>query len=324
MEKNVENIGVCRKNVVPLSMKNTLYMTDNILQNIFQSLSNRELASMTLIGLLSLYFILFKSDRKSTYQVIKTILSPKILIPYSLLSLCIIAMCYMLQLVGMWRNEYLKDVILYSFTAFPLLMEVISYSSQQEFGQLVFKQVKYSALISAYLNIYTLGYIGELLLQFVLCFLSLSVAIVQVQSKQDQSSEQLLGCFNKVNMILGFAIIIFMLYQTYTHPIGSTLSMFLQSVALPTILTITIVPYLYMFTIYCAYDQWFVRLYYSVNKNKNEYRLRKKMLFHTCKINLHKIRYFEEHLKLFMFDSSQDFIFAIQQCDLEYQNIGKY
>ena len=299
-------------------------MINDLSQNIFQSLSNRELASMTLIGLLSLYFISFQSIRKSSYQVIKTMLSPKILIPYSLLSLCIIVLCYMLQLVGMWRIEYLKDVILYSFTAFPLLMEVISYSSQQEFGQLVFKQVKYSALISAYLNIYTLGYIGELLLQFVLCLLSLSVAIVQVQRKQDQSSEQLLGCFNKINMILGFAIIIFMLYQTYTHPIGSTLSMFLQSVALPTILTITIVPYLYMFTIYCAYDQWFVRLYYSVNKNKNEYRLRKKMLFHTCKINLHKIRYFEEHLKLFMFDSSQDFIFAIQQCDLEYQNIGKY
>ena len=163
-------------------------MTDNILQNIFQSLSNRELASMTLIGLLSLYFISFKSVRKSTYQVIKTILSPKILIPYSLLSLCIIVMCYMLQLVGMWRNDYLKDVILYSFTAFPLLMEVISYSSQQEFGQLVFKQVKYSALISAYLNIYTLGYIGELLLQFVLFFLSVTIAPIQVKKKQDQSS----------------------------------------------------------------------------------------------------------------------------------------
>lgn len=299
-------------------------MINDLSQNLFQALSNRELASMTIIGLLSLYFISFKSVRKSTYQVIKTILSPKILIPYSLLSLCIIAMCYMLQLVGMWRNEYLKDVILYSFTAFPLLMEVISYSSQQEFGQLVFKQVKYSALISAYLNIYTLGYIGELLLQFVLCFLSVSIATIQVQKKQDQSSEQLLGCFNKTNVILGFAILIFMLYQTFTHPIGSTLSMFLQSVALPTILTITIVPYLYIFTIYCAYDQWFVRLYYSVNKNKNEYRLRKKKLFHTCKINLHKIRYFEEHLKLFMFDSSQDFISAIQQCNLEYQNVGKY
>ncbi|MEE1301540.1 MAG: hypothetical protein UHD64_02055, partial [Bacteroidales bacterium] len=215
-------------------------MTDNILQNIFQSLSNRELASMTIIGLLSLYCISFKSV-KSTYQVIKTILSPKILIPYSLLSLCIIAMCYMLQLVGMWRNEYLKDVILYSFTAFPLLMEVISYSSQQEFGQLVFKQVKYSALISTYLNIYTLGYLGELLLQSVLCFLSVSIATIQVQKKQDQSSEQLLGCFNKTNVILGFAILIFMLYQTFTHPIGSIVSMFLQSVALPTILTITIV-----------------------------------------------------------------------------------
>jgi hypothetical protein len=230
----------------------------------------------------------------------------------------------MLQLVGMWRIEYLKDVILYSFTALPLLMEVISYSSQQEFGQLVFKQVKYSALISAYLNIYTLGYIGELLLQFVLCFLSVSIATIQVQKKQDQSSEQLLGCFNKINMILGFAIIIFMLYQTYTHPIGSTLSMFLQSVALPTILTITIVPYLYMFTIYYAYDQWFVRLYYSVNKNKNEYRLRKKILFHTCGLNLRKIRYFEGGIKLFVLESHAEFISAVQQYDIEYRNVIKH
>lgn len=296
----------------------------NILQNIIQLFSTRELATITLVIPILLYLISDKKVRKSTFNLVKEFLFSKVIFIHILLYCWIAITCYILYLVGLWRTEYLKDVICYSAAVFPLLWHVIKFSSQQEFTGLLLKQVKYSALISAYLNIYTLGYIGELLLQFVLCFLSLSVAIVQVQRKQDQSSEQLLGCFNKINMILGFAIIIFMLYQTYTHPIGSTLSMFLQSVALPTILTITIVPYLYMFTIYCAYDQWFVRLYYSVNKNKNEYRLRKKMLFHTCKINLHKIRYFEEHLKLFMFDSSQDFIFAIQQCDLEYQNIGKY
>ena len=324
MEKNVENIGVCRKNAVPLSTKNTLYMTDNILQNIFQSLSNRELASMTLIGLLSLYFISFKSVRTSTYQVIKTILSPKILSPYSLLSLCIIVMCYMLQLVGMWRIEYIKDVILYSFTAFPLLMEVISYSSQQEFGQLVFKQVKYSALISAYLNIYTFSYLGELLLQFILCVSSLIAVTIKLQKDQDHSSKQLLGCFDKMNAILGFAILIFILYQTFIHPIGFTLSMFIQSVALPIILTITIVPYLYVFTIYCTYDIWFVRLYHSINKNKNEYRLRKKILFHTCGLNLRKIRYFEGGIKLFVLESHAEFISAVQQCDIEYRNVIKH
>ena len=244
----------------------------DILQNIIQLFSTRELATITLVIPILLYLISDKKVRKSTFNLVKEFLFSKVIFIHILLYCCIAITCYILYLVGLWRTEYLKDVICYSAAVFPLLWHVIKFSSQQEFTGLLLKQVKYSALISAYLNIYTFSYLGELLLQFILCVSSLIAVTIKLQKDQDHSSKQLLGCFDKMNAILGFAILIFILYQTFIHPIGFTLSMFIQSVALPIILTITIVPYLYVFTIYCTYDIWFVRLYHSINKNKNEYR----------------------------------------------------
>ena len=99
------------------------------------------------------------------------------------------------------------------------------------------------------------------------------------------------------------------------------MEVFLQSVALPIILTIAIIPYLYLVTIYSTYEVWFVRLYWSVGKNKEECKLRKKILFHACGLNLHKIRFFEKHIKLFMLESNTEFTSAVQQCNIDYRAI---
>lgn len=294
-------------------------MNNDILQNIFYALSNRDLASITIIGVFSIYFMSFKSIRQGTFQIIKTTLSPKIIIPYSLQILCIIFACYILHLVGMWRTEYLKDVIYYSVAAFPLLWQVIKFSSQQDFSNLLLKQVKFSALMSAYLNIYTFGYIAELVLQ---TFFVVSVFItLEIQRNQKNvSSIKLLGCIDKSKVILGIGIFIFVLYKTFTQSTILIMEGFLQSVALPIILTIAIIPYLYLVTIYSTYEVWFVRLYWSVGKNKEECKLRKKILFHACGLNLHKIRYFEKHIKLFMLESNTEFTSAVQQCNIDYSN----
>jgi len=245
--------------------------------------------------------------------------APKILLTIVILYICITIACYIIYLIGFWKIEYTKDTIFYSLATIPLLWKVIQYGSQQEFKQLIIKQVKWSAFISVYLNLYTFNYWLELILQFVICSLILTIGEVERQNKIDKESNQLLGCLNTINAILSITLLIFVVYQTFTHPFAETLNILLQGIILPLILTISIVPYLYLFTIYCTYELWFLRLNLSVNNDKSEYMSRKDLLLKTCKINLNRIRYIEQHLQLFMIKNSSDFIQKVNHYKLKYE-----
>lgn len=291
-----------------------------ILHCIYKSISARELASITLLGAFLLWSIRSRDMRNSIYQVIKCLFSPKLFITIFLLYIWIATVCYIIFLIGLWNIEYTKDVILYALSAISLLMETIKYSSHVEFGRLIIKQVKYTVFISVYLNLYTLSYGWEIILQFILCFSILMIMTIEHQNKQDKTSQRLYGCLNKCNITLGYAIFIFLLYQTFSHPIISTLEMLFVGVILPFILTVFVTPYLYLFCVYGTYEEWLIRLYRSVN-NKSEYKRRKILLFKKCKLNLKKIKYFEQHIKFFMVKDYNEFVNVVQQCNIGYKVI---
>lgn len=279
----------------------------------------RELASITLLGLFMLWSIRSSDVRSSIFNLIKSFFAHKILLTIVVLYICITIACYIIYLIGFWKVEYTKDTIIYSLATIPLLWKTIQYRSQQEFKQLIVNQVKWSAFISVYLNLYTFNYWLELIFQFVICFLILTIGTVERQNKIDKESKQLLGCLNTINTILYITLLIFVIYQTCTHSFTETLNILLQGIILPLILTIFIIPYLYLFTIYCTYELWFLRLNISVNNDKIEYLTRKKLLLKTCKINLNRIRYIEQHLQLFMIKNNSDFIQKVNHYKLKYE-----
>lgn len=291
----------------------------NVLPAIYDALSARELASITILGLFIVLSLLSENVRKRIISIITTLFKPKVFMPILLLYGCIVATCYALYYKGLWSNEYTKDVVFYALTAVPVIIDVIGYESQEEFGRLIIKQVHYTAFIALYLNIYTFSYWVELVLQLVLCILAMLITTLERQNKQDKSSKLAYGCLNKCSALIGWTIFVFVLYQVFTHSILQTSQILIQGIATPLVLTIAICPYLYLLTVYSVYEAWFLRLKWSVNQNKVDYRKRRHLLLRTCLINLKKIKYFEQRIKLYMINDNSEFIDIVHRCNIEYK-----
>ncbi len=178
--------------------------------------------------------------RTILWECIKILFSRQLLIPIVGLWTIIGIVCYVLYLLNIWSIMYLKDVILYSCTAIPLSFTAIKYSKQEEFKYIVFQQIQYTTIVAVYLNTYTLTYWYELILQSLLCFLSILIVMLETQHKTDDNSKQLLGCFSASNLTITLFLIGYVLYSTFTHPIVITLERMVQGIMLPLILTIAI------------------------------------------------------------------------------------
>ena len=289
---------------------------------IYSSISTRELASMTLLGLFLLWSMRSISVRNSMVQIIKNLFAPKLIASILLLYTWIVFACFIIYMLGYWSVMYTKEVIIFAFLAIPLLMEITRYSSQQEFGQLIVRQIKYAAFISVYINLYTLNYWHEIILQFSLCLIVLMKAKLERQNRQDNATKRLSSCLYKCDVIYGYFILIFLLYQTYINPISHTLEMLLIGIALPFILTIIVTPYLYCFSVYGLYETWFIRLKRSVDDDKIEYAKRKNLLLKHCMLNLRKLKYFEQRIKLFMIRDYEEFKQVVQSCEFEYRSMN--
>ena len=290
-----------------------------ILSNICNSLSTRDLASATLLTLFLLWAMRSQRVRDSIKNVLRAFFTFKILLTILILFTWIVVACFSFELLGLWRSEYVNDVVFYSLGAIPLLCETIKYSSQKDFFDLVVKQMKYTLFISAYLNLYTLNYWMEVLFQAMMCLVIVMIGEADRQSKNDITSERVSGCLKTIYALMLGAILIYVIYQTINHPATSTLIMIMQGVMLPFALTIIILPYLYLLTVYGAYERWFVKLSRSVNDDKEEYELRRDMLIKSCGINLKKIKYIEESLKLFLINDANEFRSLVNQYNAEYK-----
>lgn len=293
----------------------------DILHEIYNSLSTRELASITLLGLFLIWSIHYARVRVSVLQAIKILFSSKVLTIILMLYGWIFFACYIMNLIGIWDNQYIKDVILFALSTIPILIKITDYKSQQDFGILIIEQIKYTAFISVYLNLYTLGYLCEILLQFSICIIVLMKSVIELQNEKDNATKQLYGCLNKCNIAFGYFILLFLLYQTCIHPLAYTLEMILIGIALPFIFTIIVTPYLYCFTIYGSYEMWFTRLKRSVCDEKIEYVKRRNLLIRHCGLNLRKLKYFEKHIQLFMIRDYDEFLQAVHICELGYRKV---
>ena len=295
-------------------MMETLYL-------IYSSISSRELASITLLGLFLLWSIRSVNVRKSIIQVLKCLFVPKLIASILLLYVLIAIVCLIIYRLGYWHIMYAKEVVIFAFSSIPILMEVINYSTQREFGQLIIRQIKFATLISVYVNLYTLSYCWELIIQFSMCLLVLMKDTIERQNKQDNVTKQLYGCLNKCDIMFGYFILLFLLYQTCINPLAYTLEMLLISVVLPFIFTTIVIPYLYCFTIYGSYEMWFIRLKRSVCDEKIEYVRRRNLLIRHCGLNLRKLKYFEKHIQLFMIRDYGEFLQAVHICELGYRKV---
>ena len=267
----------------------------------------REWATITLVGAYILFSAINKSVRNSIFGVIKVFFQWRIIVPIICAQLYLSIFYYTLYRFNIWNNSILREVIFFSlFTSISLIFKYTSNNDRiSSLKGIIEDTVTASIIIEFYLQIYTFSYPIELLIQFLLAFFYLT-GIPGKRETKDYGRTYI------VTQSIFYSLIVFLLfysiYMAIKHWENNFSSQTVASLLFPIIATIAYWPFLYLFATICAYETWFVRIFFASKKDKDVYRFRKSQVIKTCKLNLSKINFISKDFHIFIPQTREEFI----------------
>ena len=224
-------------------------------------LNNRELAALIWIGAAVLWAFSKKSVRDSSVGAVRAFLKLQILIP-------LVAMLAWVGLelsvgvrLALWNPTLAKGTILWTLgSAGVLLFNCTQIDSNGDdlhfFRRTILATVGVAAFVGFFVNLYVMSLPGELVFQIVVAVPSLMVAVAG-QKPEYKSAKSFCG---QMLAAIGLALLALATRQVYLDWHRLDARELVLDFALPVWLTVGLVPFLYLFSIYVAYDAVFHRI----------------------------------------------------------------
>lgn len=251
----------------------------------FEIFSNRELSLLIWSFFVVVFILLYKPTRNSLLHLSKVFFSKSLVtihlsfVGYVTLSLIL------LQWIDFWDVSLLKDTVFWMLGfAIILLFRVTRMARFKDFIQIFKDSIKWTIIVEFIVAFYVFSLPVELVLIPVVTLIALLQAYSEVKEGHDQVNKLLKGVLS----VIGLSILVFVTYKTFYYR-GDLISFWsFNSFLLPVLLTILLIPYLYLISLYVTYESLFVRLSYLIHDGKAEKRL-KIQIIRVCNFNLNKI-----------------------------------
>ena len=272
---------------------------------VIEFFTTREWASITLIALFVLYSAKSRRVRSSMIGVIKAFFHWKILVPIICAQVYLSVFAFVLYKNGLWDTTILRETIFFLFYTSISLM--FRYNSKSEriasLKGIVEDTIKATLIIEFYLNIQTFSYCIELIIQFLLTLLYLMGAYIKRDTKD---LEKTYSCTQALFYGLSMSLLVYSIYMSIGEWKENFTSQTVISLLFPIVATIAYWPFLYLFSVIKAYEEWFVRM--SFASNKEEYGFRKKQFFKACGINLSLIHFVSKDFHVYIPQTQKQFV----------------
>lgn len=267
--------------------------------------TTREWASITLIALFVLFSTRAKSVRGSIFGVVKAFFHWKIFVPIVCAQLYMSIFAYTLYKYGLWNTTILRETIFFMFyTSIALMFKYNNNDNRiTSIKGIVEDTVKATLIIEFYLNIHTFSYGVELIIQFFLCVLYLMGAYNKRDTKE---LEKTYGCTQTIFYCLSVFLLIYSIYMLIDQWKEIFMPQNVISLLFPIVATIAYRPFLYLFSVIKAYEEWFVSMNFA--SNKEEYGFRKNQVFKICGINLSMIHFASKDFHVYIPQTKEQFI----------------
>lgn len=245
------------------------------MNSIISIFSNREL-SVLIWGAIVLTALLFvKNIRQSSKQLFKALFVKQIMTVLFLLILFTATIIFFFYKINLWDKSLLKDTIFWFFgVALVLSYKANNAKDFAYFKEIIKDAIKWTIIIEFLINFYTFTLLTELILMPVMVI----VVLLQTVSEMDKKNEQVTKLLKNVTAIFGLILLSYVAYKTFTNYKMLFALNNLFSFLLPIILTIIILPFIYILSLYINYETLFVRIKYMSKDNKIRLRLRKEIL----------------------------------------------
>ena len=272
---------------------------------VIEFFTTREWASITLIILFVLMSAKARSVRGSIIGVVKAFFHWKILLPIICAQIYLSIFAYALYKYGLWDTTILRETIFFLFYTSISLM--FRYNSKSEriasLKGIVEDTIKATLIIEFYLNIHTFSYGVELIIQFLLTLLYLMGAY---NKRDTKDLEKTYSCTQALFYGLSISLLVYSIYMSIGEWKENFTSQTVISLLFPMVATIAYWPFLYLFSVIKAYEEWFVRM--SFASSKEEYGFRKNQVFKACGINLSLIHFVSKDFHIYIPQTQKQFV----------------
>ncbi len=242
-------------------------------------LNNRELAALIWISAGVVWAFSKTSVRKSFVGVIKAFFKPQILLPLVAMFAWVGLELWVGVRLALWSTALAKATILWTLGSAGVLLfncaQVDTNGADVHFfRRTILATFGVTAFVEFFVNLYVMGLAAELLFQIVVAVPSVIVAV----AGQTPEYKSVRTFCERVLALIGLSLLAFAARQVYLDWCQLDARELLLDLALPVWLTVGLVPFLYVFSIYVAYDVIFRRIRSETTGRASRWRSRLALL----------------------------------------------
>lgn len=236
--------------------------------------------------ILGLTFLMFNKDvRLSFFEVLRQLFSGYILLSLIAFLLYTSICVFALFKLGIWDKTLLKDTIFWSIGfGFITLMNTNNIKSKSYFKSIFFDTIKWTIIIEFIVNFFTFSLTTELIILPIIVF----ATILQVYAAREKKHKSVENLFKYSLMIFSFIIFIFILYKTFTATNDLLTTENLKSFLLPVYLSITFLPFMYLYNLLVKYEYLWIILKFNIKNKTDRNRVKRQILF-IANFNVDKV-----------------------------------
>lgn len=255
------------------------------MEKLLDILSTREIAILFWIFFTLVVMMFSENIRQGLAQSIILLFGKKIGAILVTLTIYVFLLLFLLNKIQLWNVSLIKDTVFWYFTtAIILFFSINKAKDNSYFKKIVAENLKWSLILEFIINFYTFSLTTELIIVPTMTVLLLLQAFADTDSKH-------LAAKKLLEYITGFVGLVFIIYaicltlKTY-DAVFTIHNLF--SFVLPPILTILLIPFLYILAVCMNYETLFMRINFLTRDAEKRKRLKKTILW-TAKINLNHI-----------------------------------
>lgn len=229
-----------------------------------------------------------KEVRHSLFQLAKTFISLKIIIPFTLLFTYSFLVVLLLREIRIWSLSNLKETI-YWFIFSGLIIafrSVVDETTEKPIRKIIKELVAFTIILEFIVNTYVFNVLIELFFVPTIAIFTAVYTYATIKTEY-KIVEKYLGT---LLVIIGIAMFTQAFIQIYYDFDKFARLDTLTDFILPPILTISILPAIYLLLLYAAYELLFIRVDIMLN-SKEMQRYAKKLLILHCGFKVGKLKY---------------------------------
>jgi len=253
-----------------------------------------------------------KNIRSSFWIVIKALFQRKILVLIMAMLFYTGLTVFILSETGIWEFYLIKDTIFWIFgSAFVLLMNSNKATQDEHhFKKIILDNLKLILIIEFIINRYTFSLWIELIMVPVI-FVIVVMSVVAGMKKEYISVKKVIDFILSAFVIL---LIVFAPVKILGDYQAFASLENLRVITLPPLLTLAYIPFLYLFALFMAYENLFIRLDILLKKDHKLAKFAKQKVFALCHVNLYKLNRFskESTQELINMSSKEDVLNMVE------------